>query len=621
MHVVVLGIFSNSKSQRPSEMTFDLVLSSLLYHGREWFVFQDILTHLPQEKAAVATQRSKTTQKYTYRFGITRDWVTGDGKKILVDRHFIDSNDPGRSLIFSSVLIDAERVQELFLESFNKRFRLKVQQFHLTATSLDSAWFEWHFDPKQKDGCVVKKTKLTVEESKSQSSKESEKTPQKTQNSDSENMTPNLSDGNRQSPLSLKRRRTVLDNGDQASVDYQPSISETVLMRPRKKAKEANLSICKYLYQQEDEKPDMDHKEPMSPDYKPDLANFHSIKRSLSPMEKPKIKLSPSSSPQTIIKDDVMLSSVRDNNTDSDTDFISTSNDTPQETNTVPQESSAKSQNSDNLSENGDTVNDIVLQDNLAIDGQDMPDEGNVPKDDEVTGDPDSVGNTQQNVGNVSDNNSTADYNNSADNSSVDDGNVPDSNIPDDANLGPQNEPTSPTSSLLDNTNKILENIQLQKQELCTEEEETVVVDSHSSELPSTSADTNILADTHNHDCGAEACTSNGASSTVCLCTKEETSKQETSTEKVKSTGIACVLLLFTMTLLSIVTVYSCCIDQMHYLPGHIKVFYQYPLPVLKNSTISITSICDIFPPSSKTEFLNITFLPNNPQSCQFLQL
>jgi hypothetical protein len=537
-----------SEVKEPAKMTFDLVLSSLLYHGREWFVFQDILTHLPQEKAAAATQHSKTTQKYTYRFGITRDWVTGDGRKVLVDRHFIDSNDPGRTLIFSSVLIDAERVEKLFLESFNKRFRLKVQQFHLTATSLDSAWFEWQFDPKQKDGCAVKKTKLTVEQSDRQPSRAQEKTPQNNQNSDSENMTPNLSSNeDRQTTLASKRRRLEMENGDQSNGDYSPSISESVLMRPRKKAKEANLSISKYLDQQEDEKPNTTEQkeEPMSPDYKPDMANFHNIKRSLSPMEKPKLKLSPSSSPQTIIKEDVLLSSVRDSNADSDTDYIPPSDDTPQESTTMPQESNANSQNSDNLNESD--VTDLangVSQDIMALDDQDMPDVGNMPDDDDVSGGtgsvPDNVSNAQQNASNVSDNNSTVDYNNSADISSTDEGNVPDTNVPDDANLSSQTEPpTSPTSSLLDNSNNIMENIKLQKQELCTEEEDVVVVEGQSSEVPSTSADTRVPAETRKHDCGAKACSSNGASSTVCLCTQEEKSKQETAAEKVRSTGIA----------------------------------------------------------------------------------
>ena len=158
-------------------------------------------------------------------------------------------------MIFSSVLIDAERVQQLVLESFNKRFRIKVQQFHLTATTLDSSWFEWHFDPKQKDGSPIKKTKLT-QESNLQSSVDPKVTPQKYKNSDSENVTPNFSKENRQSPSSLKRRRPILDNGDQLNSNYSPSISETVLMRPRKKAKEANVSISKYLYQEEDQKQD-----------------------------------------------------------------------------------------------------------------------------------------------------------------------------------------------------------------------------------------------------------------------------------------------------------------------------------------------------------------------------
>ena len=540
--------------QEYEEMTFDLILSSLLYHGREWFVFQDILTHLPPEKVATATQRSKTTsEKYTYRFGITRDWVTGDGKKILVDRHFIDSNDSGRSLVFSSVLIDASRVQELFLESFNKRFRLKVQQFHLTATSLDSAWFEWHFDPKQKDGSPVKKTKLTVEENNRQSSK--------TSGSDNENLTPNKSHENRPTPLAVKRRRPASESGDQANSNYSPTISESVLMRPRKKAKEANLSICKYLDEQET-KPDIEHKEePMSPDYKPDLANFH-IKKSASPIDEPKVKLSPSSSPQTIVKDDVMLSSIT-NNTCSDTDYIPQSSDKTQETCTTPHASNETSLNSDDLNEKensaiSDSANDDLCQDGIdhddlcqdeidhddlcqdEIDLDDQGDLGNMADNEhgETGSISETVGNMLKNTSNISDNNSTIDYTNSTD-SSNNDSNIPDSNVPDDLHPDPQNDqPTSPISPSVDNAKNIMENINLQKQELCAEEE-SVGVNGRSSEAQSSLADTSTSSESHKHDCGAEACTSNGASSTVCLCTNEEKSKKETSLERFGSTGIS----------------------------------------------------------------------------------
>ena len=496
-------------------MTFDLILSSLLYHGREWFVFQDILTHLPEDKAAAATQRSKCTLKYTYRFGITRDWATGDGKSILVDRHFIDSRNQGRSMIFTSVLIDADRVQELFLESFNKRFRLKVQQIHLTATSLTSSWFEWHFDPKQKDGLLVKKTKLTVEQV-SQKAPENN-SPRKVQNSDSENTTPNLtSSENRQATQdSGKRRRPVSDeNEDQPSSQYASSISESVLMRPRKKAKEANLSISQYLdHKDEDEKPE--HKEPMSPDYKPDPFN---IKRSLSPMEKPKIKLSPGSSNEDVVTNDVMLSSVTVNKTDNNTDHTLSFTDatkegiTYNEDNVVPQEGM-----------------------DITIPLPDIPNDGG----DNGSGGTGGVFENTPHNDNTSDNNSPLDSNNSLglleDNNGADDSNVPDSNVPDDANIAPRSgSPPSPASSLLDNASNIMENIKLQSEELCNEEEETAVsavVDEQSSKPPSTPA--------HKPDCGAEAClNTSGASSTVCLCAKEQQIKQKPPAEKDKSTGM-----------------------------------------------------------------------------------
>jgi hypothetical protein len=570
-------------------MTFDLVLSSLCYHAREWFVFQDILTHLPQEKAAAATLESKTTQKYTYRFGITRDWVTGDGKKVLVDRHFIDSNDSGRSLVFSSVLIDAERVEKLFLESFHKRFRLKVQQFHLTATTLDSAWFEWQFDPKQKDGCFVKKTRLTEESC--QSTKPPESTAQKNQDDDTENVTPNLSNENRQTPLGSKRRRAISDNVDQPNPEpnsnFSPPISETVLTRPRKKAKEANLSISKYIDQPDqeiDERPGivLQKEEPMSPDFKPDLANLHNIKTSLSPMEKPKINLSPCS-PKTPIKNDVMLSSVGDNSAGKDTDCISPSNDNTQETNTTSQENNVNSQNSENLSGSEDTgLTNDMSQDNMALDGQDMPNLENAPnheanEPEEACSIPDSTI-IQQNAGSGSDDSSMVDHNNSGDNSSIDDGNI-----------GPQNGPTSPASSQLDNTNTIMENIKLQKQELCTDEEE-VVVECYSSEVPSTSADRNKPR-SHKHDCGAEACSIRGASSTVCLCSEDETSKQETS-GNIVSTGMSCVLCNFiAITFALVIEYYPACVpSNPRFLVSKFCMYCQW-VEVLRNAALLSLSI------------------------------
>ena len=518
-------------------MTFDLILSSLLYHGREWFVFQDILTHLPQEKAAAATQRSKTTsEKYTYRFGITRDWVTGVGKKILVDRHFIDSNDSGRSLVFSSVLIDAARVQELFLDSFNKRFRLKVQQFHLTATSLNSTWFEWQFDPKQKDGSPLKKTKLT-EENNRQSSK--------TLESDNEKSTPDKSVKNRPTPLAQKRRRPALESGDQTISNYSPTISESVLIRPRKKAKEANFSISKYLDEPE-VKPDIEHKkEPMSPDYKPDMANFDNVKRSASPIDKSKVKLSPSSSSQQLVKGDAALDSVANDSTDSNIGYIPPANDETPETGTTAQQINGKSQNTDNVNENGgstilDSAIDNLCQDRIGLDDQD-----NI----EVTGDEDgeteNIGYAQQNTDNVSDNNSTVDYANSSDNSNNGDSNIPDSNVPEDPHPDPQSDqPTSPISPLVDNAKNIMENINLQQQELCGEEE-CVGVNGQLSEAQSTSADTSTSIKNHQHDCGAEACSSNGASSTVCLCTNNEKSKTEASSEKMGNSGTIGLILNF----------------------------------------------------------------------------
>lgn len=502
-------------------MTFDLILSSLLYHEREWFVFQDILKHLPQENAAEASQRSKTTSKFNCRLGFKKDWVTGDGKRDLIDRHFINSKDPGRNVIFSSELIEAERVQELFLKSLNKKFRLKVQQFHLTLESLDSAWFEWHFDPKQKDGCVVKKTKLTVEQPNSKSNPPT-KTSEKKQNR--KDTPANLSSEEISTPSSPspKRRRTVIENkSEQSGNDFSLSISESVVMRPRKKAKEANQSICKYL---DDAKLDASEQkeEPMSPHYKPIMANP---------------KVNPSSSlPQGTLANNDPSSSTKDNDADSDGENTPSANTNSQKSHTTPQKSSENSdtlnQNIDINSANGGGLCGNISQNSSNIVGQDVDDVENMQNDENVSYDTEkitkTVGDISTNVGNITNNrdNSAVDNNDSAEENSSMDEYAPDSNMVDDANNGPQNEsPNSPTSSLLDNSKNIMENIKLQKQELCTEEE-IFVANGQPSEKPSTSADTSLQVDGHKHDCGAEACSSNGASSTVCLCTSAETSEK-----------------------------------------------------------------------------------------------
>ena len=513
-------------------MTFDLILNSLSYHGREWFVFQDILTHLPPEKAAIASHRSKTTSKYTYRFGLTKDWVVGESKKVLVDNHFIDSNDAGRNLIFSSVLIDAERMEELFHESFTKKFRLKVQQFQLTSLNdLSFSWFEWHFDPKQKD---VKKFSLDKNEGQpSLRSKGRDKTPQKDIQDNFENGTTNLPPQLTRSPLSLKRRRATTENEnleENQQGEFAPNVSESILARPEKKAKDEN-SVNNH-----DDKPGAPHKtESVSSNVKPELNNLTDIKQSISPMQKLGIKLSPSSSPQTIVKDDVMLScaTVKDNHADSDTDYV---------LNDAPLESNMNCQNS--LNNNGDDV----LQDAMVLGDEDISNVGNILNDTKGLGD----GNNPD-YGNSSDVTNSLDGHKSPDDgkgsvgapsldvhNSLDDDNASNSNILDDGDSVTQNEhgrATSPTSSLLNNSENILENIKLQEQQLCNEEE-VIVIDSESSGVASTSSDTRLNTVPHKHDCGAEACSSNSASSTVCLCKNQEDFKNKPS-GSVGSAGLA----------------------------------------------------------------------------------
>ena len=113
-------------------------LPSLVYHDREWFVFQDVISHLPKEKALLAGKRSKESRRYTSRLGISKDWVTAERKVKLVKHGFIQDQQFDSTLIFSNVLVVREHFEQLLRESFNRPLTLKVEQFTLPQT----LWFQ-----------------------------------------------------------------------------------------------------------------------------------------------------------------------------------------------------------------------------------------------------------------------------------------------------------------------------------------------------------------------------------------------------------------------------------------------------------------------------------------------
>lgn len=187
-------------------MSFDLILSSLFYRGKEWFVFDDILRCLPKEKVCLVTQQSKKDMlHFTYRFGVASDWLFD--KSILFERHFFNSNRMGR-IVFTNLLINADRVQDLLQKYFDSAFRLSVEQFHLKETSLDSEWFEWNWNPMQKVRSPLIKRKLTTLECPEPSTS-LEKRKRKTK---SKNVESNEMDDNSQlESNSNKKRRNSTD--------------------------------------------------------------------------------------------------------------------------------------------------------------------------------------------------------------------------------------------------------------------------------------------------------------------------------------------------------------------------------------------------------------------------
>ncbi|XP_046852995.1 uncharacterized protein LOC124446210 [Xenia sp. Carnegie-2017] len=187
-------------------MSFDLILSSLFYRGKEWFVFDDILRCLPKEKVCLVTQQSKKDMlHFTYRFGVASDWLFD--KSILFERHFFNSNRMGR-IVFTNLLINADRVQDLLQKYFDSAFRLSVERFHLKETSLDSEWFEWNWKPMQKVRSPLIKRKLTTLECPEPSTS-LEKRTRKTK---SKNIESNEMDDNSQlESNSNKKRRNSTD--------------------------------------------------------------------------------------------------------------------------------------------------------------------------------------------------------------------------------------------------------------------------------------------------------------------------------------------------------------------------------------------------------------------------
>ena len=234
----------------------EVVLSSLVYHNREYFVFQDVLPHLPNEKAKLADQHA---EKYTSRIGLCKEWVVADIKKTLEDRHFIDASLSNLNLLFSGRLVNAKRLEELLIESFGRTFTLKVEQFTLTEESFSSNMFEWYFDPNENNG-AVKKTKviqrLDEEDIGSNDQEWSiiNDDEQEKWNDHSEVGSTSSSEGRLSLRRSYKRRRSSFSNVEESQDSMETddetfvaSVSEAVMLRPRKKAKETTTVISSLL--------------------------------------------------------------------------------------------------------------------------------------------------------------------------------------------------------------------------------------------------------------------------------------------------------------------------------------------------------------------------------------
>lgn len=230
-----------------------IALTSLMFKTREYFVFQEVLSQLPKKNAESAIARAKDSPRFTCRFALSKEWVDDDARKTLEQRGFANKEpvESKHDMIFSGVLVDTERVEGLVRDSFKKKVVVRVEQFTLEETSLASAVFEWHFNPRSKPENAIKKIKVTQTE-KSESKKTCTKVDDESRSGYSSKVrTPK--ETARQSRLnkrSLKRGRPCLISNDKpnpmeaANTDSSKrNISEVVMLRPIKRARRSAKSV------------------------------------------------------------------------------------------------------------------------------------------------------------------------------------------------------------------------------------------------------------------------------------------------------------------------------------------------------------------------------------------
>ena len=228
----------------------EIPLTSLMFKTREYFVFHEVLSQLPMKKAESAIARAKDSPKFTCRFALSKEWVSDDSRKTLAERGFTkkETTKSAAEMVFSDVLIDAERMEGLILESFRKKVVLRVEQLTLQEASLTSAVFKWHFSPRSKRGNAIKKTKVTRIE-RSEGATRVDCSSAKVEDSSKARTSKRPVRQSRLNKECLKRTRPCLSNDNPNPVEaantgsFESTISEDVMLRPRKRTRQSNKYI------------------------------------------------------------------------------------------------------------------------------------------------------------------------------------------------------------------------------------------------------------------------------------------------------------------------------------------------------------------------------------------
>ena len=228
----------------------EIPLTSLMFKTREYFVFHEVLSQLPMKKAESAIARAKDSPKFTCRFALSKEWVSDDSRKTLAERGFTkkETTKSAAEMVFSDVLIDAERMEGLILESFRKKVVLRVEQLTLQEASLTSAVFKWHFSPRSKRENAIKKTKVTRIE-RSEGATRVDCSSAKVEDSSKARTSKRPVRQSRLNKECLKRTRPCLSNDNPNPVEaantgsFESTISEDVMLRPRKRTRQSNKYI------------------------------------------------------------------------------------------------------------------------------------------------------------------------------------------------------------------------------------------------------------------------------------------------------------------------------------------------------------------------------------------